>query len=151
MSQQFYVRRDTSTWVLQVWLAFAMSLILCGYGIWNMPSESLDRAFLATGFFFCLSTCFALAKSIRDNQNEQVDTGSWRMQVWIAFFIAVALTAWGLYRMKIGDWEKGYMLASWLFLISSTFTLSKTIRDNHDADLLEQSSAVQGSSRSKEQ
>lgn len=141
MAQQYIVRRDTSTWVLQVWVAFILAFLLCAYGIWNMPGENLDRAFLATGFFFCLSSCFALAKTIRDNQNEQVDTSGWRIQVWTAFVIAVTLTGWGLFRMKIGDWEKAFMVASWLFMVSATFTLAKTIRDNHDADLLEQAPA----------
>ncbi len=147
MSQQYYIRRDTNTWIFQVWAAFGLAILLCGIGIWNMPSESLDRAFLATGFFFCLSSSFALAKTIRDNQNEQLDTAGWRAQVWIAFLVAAALTAWGLVRMKIGDWEKGYMVSSWLFLVSATFTLAKTIRDKHDADLLEQSAQVEAEPR----
>jgi hypothetical protein len=139
MAQQYIVRRDTGAWVMQVWLSFVIAVLLCGAGIWHMPSDSLDRAFLALGFFFCLSSAFALAKTIRDNQNESVDTAGWRLQVWIAFLIAVALTTWGLFRMKIGDWEKGFMVASWLFLIASSFTLAKTMRDNHDADLMESS------------
>jgi hypothetical protein len=146
-AQQLYIRRDTNTWVFQVWASFGLAIALCAIGVWNMPSESLDRAFIALGYFFCLSSAFALAKMIRDNQNEQVDTSGWRMQVWIAFIVAASLTGWGLIRMKIGDWERGYMFASWLFLISSTFTLAKTIRDKHDADLLEQSAGEANISR----
>ena len=33
--------------------------------------------------------------------------------------------------------DKAYLLVSWLFLISSMFTLAKTLRDAHEAALLE--------------
>lgn len=137
MSQNIIVRRDTASWNMQVWLSFLLAVGLCAVGVWNMPSESLDRAFIAVGYFFCLSAAFGVAKMVRDNQHEVVDTPAWRMQVWIAFGVAVSLTAWGLMRMTIGDWEKGFMVCAWLFLISSSFTLAKSLRDKHDADLLE--------------
>ena len=63
------------------------------------------------------------------------------MMVWIALAAALALTAWGLWRMEMDAWIKRYMGVSWLFLVSSTFTLAKTLRDRHEADLLEQSNA----------
>jgi hypothetical protein len=138
MAQQLVVRRDTSAWVFQVWASFGLALFLCGLGIINMPSQNLDRAFLALGFFFCLSSVFVLSKTVRDNQHERVDTQAWIFQVWAAFTVAVILTAWGLFRMDIGPWEKGYMIATWLYLVSAAFTLQKTIRDRHEADLVEQ-------------
>ena len=54
--------------------------------------------------------------------------------------MAVSLTAWGLFRMKIGTWEKSYMVVSWLFLVSAAFTLAKLVRDKQEADILESSS-----------
>ena len=59
----------------------------------------------------------------------------------VAFAAAFSLTAWGLWRMNIGEWQKGFMLVSWLFLVSSTFTVAKTIRDKHEADLMDRSSS----------
>jgi hypothetical protein len=144
MSQRFIVRRDTSAWVFQVWASFGLAVFLCGFGIINMPSEKLDRAFLALGFFFCLSSAFVLSKTVRDNQAERVDSQAWVMQVWTAFAIAVLLTAWGLFRMEITGWAKGYMIATWLFLMSAAFTLQKTIRDKHEADLLDQGDGATG-------
>lgn len=137
MAQKVIVRRDTNAWVFQVWASFGIAAFLSGMGIINMPGEHLDRAFLALGYFFCLSSAFVLSKTIRDNLIERVDTPAWMLQVWIAFAIALILTAWGLARMDIGPWEKAYMVATWLFLISSAFTLQKAIRDKHEADLLE--------------
>lgn len=137
MAQNLIVRRDTEAWIFQVWVSFGLAVALCATGIWKMPSESLDRAFIAIGYFFCLSSAFVLAKMARDNQHEQVDTPAWRIQVWMAFIVAVALTAWGLFRMQIGGWERGFMICAWLFLVSSSFTLAKTLRDRHEADMLE--------------
>jgi hypothetical protein len=77
-----------------------------------------------------------VAKTQRDNRDGQVDTSQWVMTVWIAFAAAVLLTGWGLWRMQIDVWQKYYMLVSWLFLVSSTFTLSKTVRDAQEADLM---------------
>jgi hypothetical protein len=139
MSNKYIVRRDTGAWNFQVWTSFALAVIACAIGVWNMPSQELDRAFLAIGFFFCLFASFTLAKMIRDNRDERVDTGAWIMTVWVGFTIAVALTAWGLFRMKIGDWEKAYMVVSWLFLVTTVFSLAKTVRDKQEADILESS------------
>lgn len=77
-------------------------------------------------------------KTQRDNRDGQVDTSAWVIAVWIALAAAILLTGWGLWRMGIEQWQKYYMLVSWLFAVSSTFTLAKTVRDAQEAELLEQ-------------
>lgn len=139
--KQYYVRRDTAAWNMQVWISFSLAVGACLIGVWNMPSEHLDRAFLAIGFFFCLFATVTLSKLIRDNRDEKVDTAAWTMTVWLGFGIAVVMTAWGLFRMTIGNWEKGFMIVSWLFLVSSAFTLAKTVRDKQEADYMELAAA----------
>jgi hypothetical protein len=139
MATQYIMRRDSNRWRIQVWLSFVLAILACGAGVIQLPGQELDRAFLALGLFFCLFASFAVAKTIRDNRDGQVDTSSWVMTVWIGFAAAITLTAWGLYRMNIPDWQKYYMVVSWLFLVSSTFTLAKTVRDSHEADLMGQS------------
>ncbi|HSW08098.1 YiaA/YiaB family inner membrane protein [Aquabacterium sp.] len=131
------IRRDTSAWRLQVWLSFGIAVSLCAIGLSWLPGNDLDRAFMVMGYVFCLSTAFALAKFIRDNQHRSVDTPMWKLVVWSGFFLAMALTGWGLWRMGIDPIWKAYLLVCWLFLISSVFTLAKTLRDAYDADLLE--------------
>lgn len=143
MASQYIMQRDTSGWRLQVWISFAVAVVACGAGVIQLPGQELDRAFLAIGLFFCLFASFSVAKTIRDNRDGQVDTASWVMTVWVAFAAAIALTAWGLWRMEIPAWQKNYMVVSWLFLVSSTFTLAKTIRDRHEADLMERSGGAQ--------
>lgn len=137
MATQYIMRRDTSGWRLQVWISFGIAVAACGAGIIQLPGQELDRAFLALGMFFCLFASFAVAKTIRDNRDGQVDTSSWVMTVWIGFAAAIMLTAWGLWRMTIPAWEKNYMIVAWLFLVSSSFTLSKTVRDGQEVDLME--------------
>lgn len=139
MATQYIMQRDTAGWRLQVWLSFGLAVLACGAGVIQLPGQELDRAFLALGMFFCLFSAFAVAKTIRDNRDGQVDTSSWVMTVWVAFAAAIALTAWGLWRMNIPGAEKNYMIVSWLFLVSSTFTLAKTVRDGHEVQLMDRS------------
>ncbi len=131
------IHRDTKAWQLQVWISFGIAVFLCGVGLAWLPGQDLDRAFMVMGYIFCLSTAFFLAKFVRDNQHKAIDTPMWRMVVWTAFFVAMSLTGWGLWRMTINDTYKAFLLVSWLYLITTSFTLAKTLRDKHEADLAE--------------
>lgn len=139
MATQYIMQRDTNGWRTQVRISFALAILACSAGVIQLPGQELDRAFLALGLFFSLFASLNVAKTIRDNRDGQVDTASWMMTVWVGFAAALALTAWGLWRMSIPQWEKSYMIVSWLFLVSSTFTLAKTIRDAHEVELMERS------------
>lgn len=136
------IQRDTKAWRYQVWASFGISVSLCAIGLAWLPGADLDRAFMVMGYVFCLSTGFALAKFIRDNQAERNDTPMWGLVVWAGFALAMGLTAWGLWRMDIQPVWKAYLLVCWLYLISNQFTLAKMLRDAHDADL--QDARLQG-------
>lgn len=132
------IRRDTAAWKLQVWLSFGIAVTLCGSGLAWLPGEGLDRAFMVMGYMFCLSAAFVLAKFVRDHEaGSGADTPLWKPVVWSGFAMAMALTGWGLWRMQIQPVWKAYLLVSWLFLISTAFTLAKMLRDAHDADVAE--------------
>jgi len=131
------IHRDTGAWRRQVWVSFAVAVFLCTTGLSYLPGQDIDRAFMIMGYLFCLSATFVLSKFVRDNQNQKADTPMWRWVVYGAFFLAMALTGWGLWRMNINETYKAFLLVSWLYLITSTFTLAKTLRDGHDADLAE--------------
>ncbi|MBI2308346.1 MAG: hypothetical protein HYU78_13670 [Rhodocyclales bacterium] len=131
------VQRDTRAWRLQVWVSFGLALLVCGSGLAWLPGADLDRAFMVMGYVFCLSTAFALAKFVRDNAARPTDTPLWSLVVWGGFALAMALTGWGLWRMEINPTWKAYLVVSWLYLISSAFTLAKTLRDAFEADRLE--------------
>lgn len=134
--------RDTRAWRVQVWAGFGIAAALCGIGLAWLPGAELDRAFMVMGYAFCLTSAFALAKCVRDEAERHAgraasgsDTPSWRLVVWSGFALAMALTGWGLWRMDVHPTWKAYLLVSWLYLITSAFTLAKTLRDGHEADL----------------
>ncbi|MCX2862308.1 YiaA/YiaB family inner membrane protein [Paucibacter sp. PLA-PC-4] len=129
------MHRDSKAWTYQVWISFGIAVSLCAIGLAWLPGDDLDRAFMVMGYVFCLSTAFALAKFVRDNEGKTVDTPMWKLVVWGGFVLAMALTGWGLWRMEIQPVWKAFLLVSWLFLISSVFTLAKMLRDAHEADL----------------
>ena len=136
-SQHTAARTDTKAWKLQVWVSFGLAASLCGMGLAYLPGADLDRAFMVMGYMFCLSTAFALAKFVRDNEARRFgntpDTPMWGLVVWGGFALAMALTAWGLWRMDVNPTYKAFLGVSWLFLISTVFTLAKTLRDAHEA------------------
>lgn len=140
MQAQVSRPRDTRAWQLQVWVSFAIAVFLCAVGLAWLPGKDLDRAFMVMGYFFCLSAAFVLAKSVRDAEKArldpaQADTPAFRLVVWGGFFLAMALTGWGLLRMEINEAYKAFLGVSWLYLITCTFTLAKTLRDRHEADI----------------
>ena len=131
------LRRDTRAWKMQVWISFGLAVSLCAIGLAYLPGQDLYRAFMVMGYVFCMSTAFALAKFVRDNEVRTNDTPMWGMVVWAGFALAMALTGWGLWRMELNPTYKAFLGVCWLFLISTVFTLAKTLRDAHEADLAE--------------
>jgi hypothetical protein len=131
------IRKDTKAWKAQVWISFGAAVSLCAIGLAYLPGTDLDRAFMVMGYVFCVSTAFALAKYVRDNELRRVDTSMWGLVVWGGFVFAMALTGWGLWRMEVNPAYKAYLGVAWLFLISTVFTLAKTLRDAHEALIAE--------------
>ncbi len=135
------VQRDTKAWQLQVWISFGIAVFLCAVGLAWLPGEQLERAFMVMGYVFCLSAAFVLAKFVRDNESAARrgagDTPMWQLVVWGGFAVAMGLTGWGLFGMEINVTYKAFLGVSWLYLITTAFTLAKMLRDRHEADLLE--------------
>jgi hypothetical protein len=134
------IHRDSTAWTLQVWVSFGLAVFLCGVGLAYLPGTDLDRAFMVMGYFFCLSAAFVLAKFVRDNEKARAhdrlpDTPMFKYVVWGAFILAMALTGWGLMRMEVNSAYRAFLGVSWLYLITGTFTLAKTLRDRYEADL----------------
>jgi hypothetical protein len=139
---QIYIHRDSKPWQMQVWVSFLIAVFLCAVGLSYLPGKDLDRAFMVMGYFFCLSAAFVLAKYVRDQEKSKVegksiDTPMFKLVVWGGFFLAMSLTGWGLWRMEVNDTYKAFLGVSWLYLITCSFTLAKTLRDRHEADLNE--------------
>ncbi|NUN64039.1 hypothetical protein HCU40_04560 [Pseudanabaena biceps] len=60
------------------------------------------------------------------------DTPAWIMQVWAAFIISTVGTGVGIFYLEGNSWQKAFVGMGYVFSVSSTFTLAKTIRDNQD-------------------
>ncbi len=142
-SNAFAVHRDSKPWQVQVWVSFLIAVFLCAVGLSYLPGRDLDRAFMVMGYFFCLSAAFVLAKFVRDQEasqqrapGEAKDTPMFKLVVWGGFALAMSLTGWGLWRMEVNETYKAFLGVSWLYLITCTFTLAKTLRDRHEADVM---------------
>lgn len=70
------------------------------------------------------------------NDNIQSNSSGWLFYVKASFFIAVLATSLGIIFAPIDFLVKGYLGISALFLISTTITLSKTMRDEHESQRL---------------
>ncbi|MEL6674981.1 MAG: YiaA/YiaB family inner membrane protein, partial [Bacteroidota bacterium] len=66
------------------------------------------------------------------NSASQTSTAAWRFQIWASFLISLVLTAGGIFLLPVDFWIKGYLLMGMLFLVGSCFSLSKTLRDEHE-------------------
>lgn len=64
------------------------------------------------------------------------NTPAWMAFVWISFAVAVVFMCLGIYHLPVDLWIRGYMVMGLFFCVGSTFTLSKTVRDNHEAKKL---------------
>lgn len=73
---------------------------------------------------------------MQDPNNVQRDSAGWLFYVKTAFIAAVCSTYLGIYFIPASLWVKGYMAMAVLFVIGSSITLSKTLRDQHEADRL---------------
>ena len=127
-------QRDSRAWRAQVWISFGLAVALCAGGLAGLPGQSLYRAFMVMGYLFCLCSAFVLSKFVRDRESRpDADAPMWAWVVRGSFVMAMSLTAWGLWRMQVEDVWKAYLGVSWLYLISSAFTLAKTQRDAWEA------------------
>jgi hypothetical protein len=63
------------------------------------------------------------------NQN----TGAWLTFTYVAFAMSVGMAALGIWALDGNLWVKGYMAMASVFMLGSTFTLAKTLRDEHEA------------------
>jgi len=144
------VQRDTHAWILQVWIFFIIAVSASCVGIYYLPVPVWVQGYATMGLFFMIGSTFTLAKTIRDNRFRQIDTPAWIFQVWTSFIISLLLVAVGVYNMPVELWVKGYIAIGTIFVLATSFTLSKTIRDNHEASQLE-SNVFQSSSESSSQ
>lgn len=60
-------------------------------------------------------------------------TAGWIMFTYIQFAVALGMSAIGIWVIPVDLTVKGYLAMGFLFAVSATFTLAKTVRDEHEA------------------
>ena len=56
-------------------------------------------------------------------------TTAFYAQAGIAFAVALAAVTLGIWNLPVGAWERSFLALGTLFLVTSTFTLAKCVRD----------------------
>ncbi|WP_067704618.1 YiaA/YiaB family inner membrane protein [Nocardia jejuensis] len=59
-------------------------------------------------------------------------TTAFLAQATIAFGISFSATIIGIIYLPLDVWQRGFLVMTMLFLVSSCFTLAKVIRDQHE-------------------
>jgi hypothetical protein len=67
---------------------------------------------------------------------QPVHSPAWVAQTWIAFGVSVSATAIGLLYAPVDPWIRAFLAISVLMAISSSISLSKTLRDLHEGTRL---------------
>ena len=65
----------TYAFYLQSAISFAAAMLFMLGGIYFIPADPWVRAFLGLGALFLVNSSFALAKCVRDNQEERAAEG----------------------------------------------------------------------------
>ncbi len=63
----------------------------------------------------------------------QSNTSAWLSFTFVQFGAAALMAGLGIWFMPVDIIIKGYMMMANVFLVGSSFTLAKTIRDEHEA------------------
>ncbi|KUO11115.1 YiaA/YiaB family inner membrane protein [Streptomyces sp. DSM 15324] len=68
-----------------------------------------------------------------DTPVKQQNTAAYYGQAVASFAVAMAATAVGIYRMDADAWVRAFLAVAVLYLVTSSFTLAKVIRDRQEA------------------
>jgi hypothetical protein len=60
-------------------------------------------------------------------------SAAWVVQTQVAFAVSLTALGLGIYYLPVGAWERAFLALAALFTVSSSISLSKTLRDQHEA------------------
>jgi hypothetical protein len=60
------------------------------------------------------------------------NSGGWVTFTYAQFAVALGMAALGVFFLPVDLQVKGYLLMTYVFLVGATFTLAKTVRDEHE-------------------
>ncbi len=64
----------------------------------------------------------------------QTHSAGWVAQAWISFALSLGVTTLGIWALPANIWIQAFMMMGLLFTVGSTFSLAKTVRDQHEAN-----------------
>ncbi|MDT0389888.1 YiaA/YiaB family inner membrane protein [Streptomyces dubilierae] len=67
-----------------------------------------------------------------ETPGKQQNTAAFYGQAVASFAVAMAATAIGIYQLSADAWVRGFLAIAVLYLVTSSFTLAKVIRDRQD-------------------
>lgn len=67
-----------------------------------------------------------------NNSAPTKNTTAFFVQAAIAFGVALIGMIWAVLYLPVDPWARGFLAMSTLFLVSSSFTLAKVVRDNQE-------------------
>ncbi|MBO9101571.1 MULTISPECIES: YiaA/YiaB family inner membrane protein [Rhizobium] len=70
------------------------------------------------------------------NDSFQKHSSSWISFSYVSFASAAIMLAVGLYMMPLDLWGKGYLTMGIVMLVQTTVNITKTLRDNSEAEKL---------------
>ena len=62
-----------------------------------------------------------------------MNTRAWVFQTWISFVVSLAGSIVGIAYLPVSAWVKAFVAIAFFFTIAQTFTLAKTVRDEHES------------------
>ena len=63
---------------------------------------------------------------------------AWNAFTYLSFAAAVTMAVLGICYLPLGIWERGYMGIAALFLVHSSISLTKTLRDRYEAEIVQE-------------
>lgn len=66
-----YISANTNSYYIMAWVSFIIAFGGGLTGVWLMEGTPATKGFLAITFVFMISSCFTLAKTIRDRHEEK--------------------------------------------------------------------------------
>ena len=71
---------------------------------------------------------------MNNGNNIQKDSAGWLFFVRASFVLALVSVSVGVWFLPVDLWARGFMAVGVLYLVGSSFTLAKALRDEHEAD-----------------
>ena len=71
---------------------------------------------------------------VMNEKRMYADSGSWIFFTKTSFLVSLGAMIFGIVMLPLDLWAKGYLGMGLFFIVSSTISVSKTLRDQHEFD-----------------